>query len=75
VVKYLIRDNYDHKINCVNLTHSCKQEQQHVAVRPGNAQFISIHQVTSDAARHEQPVHCCVPAAAAGSAVYSQFDD
>jgi len=27
-----------------------KQEQPHVAVGPGNAQFISIHQVSSDAA-------------------------
>jgi len=29
---------------------SHKYEQQHVAVRPGNAHFISIHQVSPNAA-------------------------
>jgi len=61
-----------------------KQEQQRVAVGPGNAHFISIHQVSSDAAtlRRDTCGHCRMPpaaaavvAAAAVAAVYRQFNE
>jgi len=49
-----------------------KQEQQHVAVAPGNAHFISIRQVSSDAAT-ARVVTVVWPAAAA--AVLLSADD
>ena len=57
-----------------------KQEQQRVAVGPGNAHFTFIRQVSSDATtlRRWTCRHCCMAAAAAAAAaaaVYKQFDD
>ena len=56
------------------------QEQQRVAVGPGNAHFISNRQVSSDAAtlQRSRCGHCSTvwtAAAAADAAVYRQFDD
>jgi len=50
------------KMKCFRIIH----EQPCVAVRPGNAHFISIRQVSFDAA---------AAAAAGGAAVYRQLDD
>jgi len=70
-----------------DITHSaCKQshqqEQQRVVVGPGNAHFISILQVSSDAAtlqrgrcRHLFGAAATAATAAAGAAVCRQFDD
>jgi len=66
------------------MTYGCnckrhKQEQQRVAVGPGNAHFIFIRQVSYDVRR----AHAAAPqvrtatgtAAAAGAAVYRQVDN
>jgi len=50
-----------------------KQEQQHIAVRPGNAQFISVCQVASNAATLRPAAAVVVVVAAA--AVVRQFTD
>jgi len=42
-----------------------KQEQQRVAVGPGNAQLISIRQVASDASLHVRPAATAAAAATA----------
>jgi len=56
-----------------------QQEQQRVAVGPGNAHFISIRQVSSDAATLRRGTCCCsaaaTAAAAANAAEYRQFAD
>ena len=64
-----------------------KQERQSVAVGPGNAHFISVRQVSSDAATLRRgrcehaakfPTHprfYAAAAAAADAAVYRQYDD
>jgi len=55
----------------------CKQEQQRVAVGPGNAHFISIRQVSSDAPTHTLHVRsaAAVAASAVNAAVYDQCAD
>jgi len=59
---------------------SYEQEQQRVAVGPGNVHFIFIGQVSSDAAtlKRGRCGHCStawLAVAAGGAAVYKQFDD
>jgi len=60
----------------LKLNNNLDEEQPCVAVGPGNAHFISIHQVSPDAAtvRRDTCGYCRMPGTAAGAAVYRQCD-